>query len=231
MTDRTAQRRALLVEDTEEYVRVGTRLLENEGYHVSVARDGGSAVQMARADAPELMLLDISLPVLDGIEVCRRVREFSDAYVIMLTARDEEFDRVLGLAVGADDYVTKPFSARELSMRIKAMQRRPRAPGARAELRDFGDLTIDPAAREVRVHGDLVELTRIEFDLLDTLAATPRRAFGRRVLMAEVWGQDWFGDDHVVDVHLANLRKKIGEPAARSRHITTVRGIGYRFDP
>ncbi len=128
MTDRTGQRRALLVEDTEEYVRVGTRLLENEGYHVSVARDGGTAVQMARSDTPELMLLDISLPVLDGIEVCRRVREFSDAYVIMLTARDEEFDRVLGLAVGADDYVTKPFSARELSMRIKAMQRRPRAP-------------------------------------------------------------------------------------------------------
>lgn len=231
MTDRTGQRRALLVEDTEEYVRVGTRLLENEGYHVSVARDGGTAVQMARSDTPELMLLDISLPVLDGIEVCRRVREFSDAYVIMLTARDEEFDRVLGLAVGADDYVTKPFSARELSMRIKAMQRRPRAPVARAELRDFGDLTIDPSAREVRVDGDLVELTRIEFDLLDTLAAAPRRAFGRRVLMAEVWGQDWFGDDHVVDVHLANLRRKIREPAARSRHITTVRGIGYRFDP
>ncbi len=102
---------------------------------------------------------------------------------------------------------------------------------ARAELRDFGDLTIDPSAREVRVDGDLVELTRIEFDLLDTLAAAPRRAFGRRVLMAEVWGQDWFGDDHVVDVHLANLRRKIREPAARSRHITTVRGIGYRFDP
>ncbi len=226
-----SERRALLVEDTEEYVSIGTRLLQNEGYTVSVARDGGTAVQLARSGSPELLLLDISLPVLDGIEVCRQVREFTDAYVIMLTSRDDEIDRVLGLAVGADDYVTKPFSARELSMRIKAMQRRPRAPAVSAEFRDFGNLTIDPVAREVRVDGELVELTRIEFELLDTLAATPRRAFSRGTLMSRVWGQDWFGDDHVIDVHLANMRRKIGESAANSRHITTVRGVGYRFDP
>ena len=225
------EHRALLVEDTEEFIAIGRRLLENEGYTVTVARDGGSAVRLAKSRTPELMLLDISLPVMDGIEVCRRVREFSDAYVIMLTARDEEFDRVLGLAVGADDYVTKPFSARELSMRIKAMQRRPRQPLVRNELRDFGDLVIDVHAREVRIGGEQVELTRIEFDLLDSLASAPRRVLGRRILMAQVWGDDWFGDDHVVDVHMANLRRKLGEPASRSRHISTVRGIGYRFEP
>ncbi len=225
------ERHALLVEDTEEYVSIGTRLLENEGYTVSVARDGGTAVQLARSRTPELLLLDISLPVLDGIEVCRQVREFTDAYVIMLTARDEEIDRVLGLAVGADDYVTKPFSARELSMRIKAMQRRPRTPPAPTGVRDFGDLAIDPVARQVRVDGEPVDFTRIEFDLLDTLAASPRRAFSRGTLMSQIWGQDWFGDDHVVDVHLANVRRKIGESAAQPRHIVTVRGVGYRFDP
>ena len=222
---------ALLVEDTEEFVTICTRLLENEGYTVTVARDGGSAVRLARSVSPKLMLLDISLPIMDGIEVCRRVREFSDAYVIMLTSRDEEFDRVLGLAVGADDYVTKPFSARELSMRIKAMQRRPRLPAAEQEVRDFGRLVIDVRAREVRISGELIDLTKIEFDLLDSLASAPRRAFSRHTLMARVWGDDWFGDDHVVDVHMANLRRKLGEPASRSRHISTVRGIGYRFEP
>jgi DNA-binding response OmpR family regulator len=226
MTDR-----ALLVEDTEEFVVIGTRLLQNEGYSVTVARDGGAAVQLARSGAPDLVLLDVSLPIMDGIEVCRRLREFTDAYVIMLTARKEEFDRILGLAVGADDYVTKPFSARELSMRIKAMRRRPRQPAAHSCLREFGRLTIDTRAREVRVDDDLVDLTRIEFDLLDTLASSPRRAVGRRSLLTAVWGDDWFGDDHVVDVHLANLRRKIGEPASRPGHIKTVRGIGYRFDP
>jgi DNA-binding response OmpR family regulator len=178
-----------------------------------------------------LVLLDISLPVMDGIEVCRQLRQFSDAYVIMLTSRDEEFDRVLGLAVGADDYVTKPFSARELSMRIKAMQRRPRRPAAIVDLRDYGNLKIDGSAREVFVDGARVDLTRIEFDLLDVLSSAPRRALGRRTLLERVWGNDWFGDDHVVDVHLANLRRKIGEPATHPRNIKTVRGIGYRFDP
>ena len=225
--------RALLVEDTEEFIAIGTRLLENAGYTVTVARDGGSAVELARSDQPELMLLDISLPVMDGIEVCRRVREFSDAYVIMLTARVEELDRILGLAVGADDYVTKPFSSRELEMRIKAMQRRPRASATAAatDTRDFGRLVIDTRAREVRVDGQLADLTKIEFDLLDTLSGAPRHAFTRTQLLSAVWGDGWFGDDHVVDVHLANLRRKIGEGAAKPRHVKTVRGIGYRFDP
>ena len=227
MSDRTA----LLVEDTEEFVTIGKRLLENEGYTVVVATDGPAAVELARSDVPELILLDVSLPRMDGIEVCRRVREFSNAYVIMLTARGEELDRILGLAVGADDYVTKPFSARELSMRIKAMQRRPRLTSSNGDVREFGGLAIDIGAREVKVNGGLVDLTKIEFDLLEALASSPRRAFGRRALMTKVWGEGWFGDDHVVDVHLANLRRKIGEPAAHPRHIKTVRGVGYRFDP
>jgi DNA-binding response OmpR family regulator len=224
-------RPALLVEDTEEFVTIGRRLLENEGYSVTVARDGQTAVELARSGSPELMLLDISLPLMDGIEVCRRVREFSNAYVIMLTARGDELDRVLGLAVGADDYVTKPFSARELSMRIKAMQRRPRTTAPGTDRRGFGRLVIDDGAREVTVDGGIIDLTRIEFDLLQALTSAPRRAFGRRALMSRVWGEDWFGDEHVVDVHLANLRRKIGDPAAHPRHIKTVRGIGYRFDP
>jgi len=223
--------RALLVEDTEEFVAIGSRLLENEGYLVTVARDGAEAVRLARSHSPELVLLDINLPTMDGLEVCRKIREFSDAYVIMLTARTEEFDRVLGLAVGADDYVTKPFSVQEVAMRIKAMRRRPRMTDNRSPLFDFGNLVLDPMAREVRVAGQLVDLTRIEFDLLDTLARAPRRAFSRRTLLAQVWGEDWFGDDHVVDVHLANLRRKIGEPASSPKHIKTVRGVGYRFDP
>ena len=223
--------RALLVEDTEEFVAIGSRLLENEGYLVTVARDGAEAVRLARSHSPELVLLDINLPTMDGLEVCRKIREFSDAYVIMLTARTEEFDRVLGLAVGADDYVTKPFSVQEVAMRIKAMRRRPRMTDNRSPIFDFGNLVLDPMAREVRVAGQLVDLTRIEFDLLDTLARAPRRAFSRRALLALVWGEDWFGDDHVVDVHLANLRRKIGEPASSPKHIKTVRGVGYRFDP
>jgi DNA-binding response OmpR family regulator len=226
-----SSQRALLVEDTEEFVAIGSRLLENEGYLVTVARDGADAVRLARSHSPELVLLDINLPTMDGLEVCRKIREFSDAYVIMLTARTEEFDRVLGLAVGADDYVTKPFSVQEVAMRIKAMRRRPRMTDNRSPLFDFGDLVLDPMAREVRVGGDLIDLTRIEFDLLDTLARAPRRAFSRRALLAAVWGEDWFGDDHVVDVHLANLRRKLGEPANNPRHIKTVRGVGYRFDP
>ena len=219
--------RALLVEDTSEFVALGTRLLEAEGYSVAVAGDGITAVEVARTTRPELVLLDVSLPGLDGIEVCRRIREFSDAYVVMLTARGDEIDRLLGLSAGADDYVVKPFSAREVTMRIQAMRRRPRFE-PRHNVRVFDDLVIDPDAREAKVHDELVELTRIEFDLLGTLSTQPRRALSRRQLMDAVWGGQWFGDDHVVDVHLANLRRKL---SGSSRHIKTVRGVGYRFDP
>jgi len=222
--------RALLVEDSPEFVLVVKRLLEQAGFDVAVARDGGRALDRARERQPDLVVLDVTLPGMDGFEVCRKLREFTDAYVLMVTARDEEVDKVVGFSVGADDYVTKPFSGRELSARIKAMGRRPRTPPG-PTLRDFGRLRIDPAAREAVLEGRLLELTKIEFDVLDLLSGSPRQTFTRRQLLEQVWGGSWFGDDHVIDVHVGNLRKKLGESATTPRHIRTVRGVGYRFDP
>ncbi len=221
---------ALLVEDTADFVLGGRRVLEGEGYTVLVANDGLSALDLARSTLPELILLDISLPKMDGLEVCRRLREFTDAYVIMLTARREEVDKLLGLAVGADDYVTKPFSTPELSLRIKAMRRRPRQLQKAKNVRDFGDLVVDVDSREVRLSGDLLDLTRTEFNLLAVLSGHPRQTYTRRQLLTEIWGSEWYGDDHLVDVHLANLRRKLRETAAAPRHLRTLRGVGYRFD-
>jgi DNA-binding response OmpR family regulator len=221
---------ALLVEDSPEFVAMVQRLLEREGFAVSVAGTGERGLALARSVRPELVVLDISLPDTDGFEVCRDLREFSDAYILMLSARDEEIDKVLGLTVGADDYVTKPFSPRELTARIKAMRRRPRVAPV-ADLRDFGDIVVDPGAREVSVDGDVVELTRIEFDIIDLLTGAPRQTFTREQLLERVWGESWFGDDHVIDVHVGNLRRKIKESASKPRHLKTVRGVGYRFDP
>jgi len=222
--------RALLVEDSPEFVAVVTRLLEQLGFAVSVARDGGRAVALARAEQPDLIVLDVTLPDIDGFEVCRKLREFTDAYVLMVTARQDEVDKVVGFSVGADDYVTKPFSGRELAARIKAMARRPRQP-ATPDLRDFGRLRVDPNAREVTLDGHTLDVTKIEFDILDLLSARPRQIFTRRQVLERVWGGSWFGDDHVIDVHVGNLRRKLGESATSPHHIRTVRGVGYRFDP
>jgi len=170
------------------------------------------------------------LPGVDGIEACRRIRAFSDAYIVMLTAKAEEVDKIVGLSVGADDYVTKPFSPRELVARIRAMLRRPRQAADVGEpVRRFGDLTVDPAAREVLLDGRPVELTRLEFDLLDALSGSPRLVLTRSQLLERVWGPSWFGDDHVVDVHIANLRQKLGDDPRSPRYIRTVRGVGYRM--
>jgi len=147
----------------------------------------------------------------------------------MLTARAEEIDKIVGLSSGADDYVTKPFSPGELVARIRAMLRRPRAGGDTETVRRFGDLTIDPLARDVRVGDQPVELTRLEFDVLDALSEQPRVAFSREQLLERVWGPDWFGDDHVVDVHVANLRRKLGDDGSSPRYVLTVRGVGYRM--
>jgi DNA-binding response OmpR family regulator len=172
------------------------------------------------------------LPKVDGIEACRRIRTFSDAYIVMLTARAEEVDKIVGLSIGADDYLTKPFSPRELVARIRAMLRRPRAAEAGTEpLRRFGDLTIDRAAREALRNGVPVELTRIEFDLLDALSESARLVLTRSQLLERVWGPSWFGDDHVVDVHIANLRRKLGDDPRSPRYVRTVRGVGYRMGP
>ena len=221
--------KALLVEDTAEFAILGGKLLAHEGYDVTRVGDGESAVRLTRELNPELILLDVGLPGIDGFEVCRQIREFSDVYVIMVTARADEIDRVVGLTVGADDYVTKPFSARELAARITAMRRRPRGQPD-PDVRDFGELVIDTAAREVTLAGVPVPLTRIEFELLELLSSAPRRSFSRVQLLDRVWGGEWYGDSHAVDVHIANLRKKLGESGGEPRYIMTVRGVGFRFE-
>lgn len=222
---------ALLVEDAREYAALGAKLLSQEGFEVVTAADGETGLGLARAKEPELVLLDVSLPGIDGFEVCRRIREFSDAYVIMVTGRTDEVDRVVGLTVGADDYVTKPFSGRELAARIAAMRRRPRAAPTPPGLHEFNGLTVDLGSHEVTLDGDRLDLTKIEFDLLTKLISEPRRVFTRGQLLDSVWGDDWYGDDHVVDVHMGNLRKKLGESGSNPRYIFTVRGVGFRFEP
>ena len=225
-----ARFRALVVDDEPPLVQVVSGYLTREGFDVLTAADGETAVALARDHGPDVVVLDLMLPGIDGIEVCRRIRAFSDAYIIMLTAKSDEVDKLVGLSVGADDYLTKPFSPRELVARVRAMLRRPRAADpAAAGARRFGALEIDPAAREVRVAGRPVELTRTEFDVLDALSAQPRVAFSRRQLLERVWGGDWYGDDHVIDVHVGNLRRKLDDDAARPRYIRTVRGVGYRM--
>lgn len=178
-------------------------------------------------------MLDIGLHGIDGIEVCRRLRLFSDAYVIMLTARDEEVDRLVGLSVGADDYVAKPFYPRELVARVQALMRRPRSqPGvedARSDARRFGPLQIDPQAHRVTLSGAEVELTRLEYEILDALSEYRGVTLSRAQLLDRVWGSSWFGDEHVVDVHVSNLRKKLGDDPRAPRFIRTVRGFGYRL--
>ena len=225
--------RVLVVEDEAPIRRVVVGYLQREGFEVSEAADGLTAVELAREVGPDVIVLDLGLPGIDGVEVCRQVRTFSDAYIIMLTARAEEIDKLIGLSVGADDYLTKPFSPRELVARVRAMLRRPRAETAPIEeqVRRFGDLTVDPQAREVTLGGRIVELTRTEFDILEVLSSEPRRVFSRRALVADVWGTDWFGDDHLVDVHIAHIRAKLADDGAAPRYIATVRGVGYRMGP
>jgi len=228
------QRHVLVVDDEQPLARIVGSYLEAEGFTVALAHDGPSAVEAARASDPELVVLDVMMPGFDGIEACRRIRAFSDCYIIMLTARDEEIDKVVGLSVGADDYLVKPFSPRELVARVRAMLRRPRtrlttqAPEGDERLAAAG-LVVDPVSRKAWRSGDDLELdlTRTEFDLLAALAASPRRAFTRRQLIDDVWGSDWFGDEHIVDVHVGHLRRKLGDDAGEPRYVRTVRGVGY----
>ncbi len=227
---RSSVRQALVVDDAPEFLAMVAPLLHKEGFEVTTAADGEQAVARARAVDPDLIVLDLNLPKLDGVEVCRQIRAFSDAYLIMLTARTEEVDLLVGLAVGADDYMTKPFSPRELIARVRTLMRRPReAPEAAPATRTFGALSIDTDAREVRVDEAEIELTKIEFDLLATLADQPRLSFTRAMLIEHVWGPDFYGDDHLVDVHIANLRRKLGDEPRQGRFVKTVRGVGYRM--
>ena len=221
----------LVVDDEHNIVDLVRGYLEREGYLVHAAFDGPAAVEMAREIEPDLIVLDLMLPGFDGIEVCRRLRQFSNAYVLMLTARAEEVDKIVGLSVGADDYLTKPFSPRELVARVKAMLRRPRvavdATGSPDELRHVGDLVIDSARHVVSRGGKAIDLTAREFGLLAMLADEPGRVFTRAQILDRLWESEFY-DDHVVEVHIGNLRRKLEDDPGHPRYVETVRGVGYR---
>lgn len=221
----------LVVDD--EPVLSGTvkNYLERAGMSAQTCADGLAALDLVRATAPDVVVLDLGLPGMDGVEVCRQLRTFSDCYVLMLTARADEVDKLIGLSVGADDYMTKPFSPRELVARIQVLLRRPRTGGSSTAsvVHRIGALTLDPSSRRVELEGAPVELTRTEFDLLEALAQHPGRVLNRRQLTDAVWGEDWVGDDHLVDVHIAHLRKKLGDDPSQPRFVQTVRGVGYRM--
>ncbi|MDQ0596597.1 two-component system response regulator ResD [Streptomyces canus] len=221
--------RILVVDDDPTVAEVVAGYLDRAGYVVDRADDGPTALDRAAAHWPDLVVLDLMLPGMDGLEVCRRMRGQGPVPVIMLTARGDEDDRILGLEVGADDYVTKPFSPRELVLRVESVLRRsrPATPGARL---GAAGLTVDPAARRAAKNDTELALTLREFDLLSYFLRYPGRAFSREDLMREVWGWD-FGDLSTVTVHVRRLRGKVEDDPARPRLIQTVWGVGYRFDP
>ena len=259
MTQDAPERRALVVEDDEDIRSLIEFTLGTQGFAVTAVDTGPKAIEAVRAQEPDLITLDLGLPDIDGIETCRRLRELTDAYVVMITGRDDEIDRLLGLETGADDFLTKPFSVRELKARVNALFRRPRRveprglaapvgtpgePDAAAaepapapvqtlpdhELLEHGPLRVDVDGRRA-FHGDTeLTLTRTEFDLLTELMRTPARVWTREALLRSVWGTDWATDTHLVEVHVGNLRRKIEAGQQGVRLIRTVRGVGYRME-
>src|SRR6201994_219648 len=236
------ERRAVVIEDDADVRALLTQLLQQSGFEVTEAETGAAGVRAVREVEADLVTLDLNLPDLDGIEVCRRIREVSEAYIVMLTGRPNEIDRLVGLETGADDYLTKPFSPRELRARVAAMMRRPRrrntaAPAApppapapdQSEIMRLGELEVDLEGRLAHLSGSELPLTRIEFDLLATLLSGPRRVWPRETLLRTVWGTEWAGDGHLVEVHMGNLRRKLGDDPRNGRYIRTVRGVGYRL--
>ncbi len=227
----------LVVDDEPPILDLIASYLRADGFSVHTAQDGPSALAQARAVRPDLIVLDVMLPGMDGMEVCRRIQQEFDVYILMLTARAEEIDKIVGLSVGADDYLTKPFSPRELVMRVKAILRRSRALGPRTAAQrvperpalHFDELLIDPDTREVWHDSAQIELTPREFDLLYALAEQPGRVFNRDQLLERVWGHDFAGIDRVVDVHIGLLRRKLEDDPANPTVIQTVRGVGYKF--
>lgn len=221
----------LLVDDEETMVRSLSTLLTQEGYEVATAADGPQALAAARAQRPDLIVLDVMLPGIDGVEVCRQIRTWSTVPIIMLTAKTAETDKVVGLEVGADDYVTKPFSGRELAARVKANLRRVQmqVQEAQQERLEAGDVAVDIGSRRVVVRGGDVALSPKEFDLLKVLMSHPDRVLGRDFLLNAVWGEDFFGDTRTLDVHVRWLREKIEQNPSQPLYIQTVHGVGYRF--
>ena len=216
----------LLVEDAPEFAQLATNVLTDAGYRVRTVSTLAAALTAMSSSMPDLVVLDLGLPDGDGLDLCRSIREHSNAYVIVVSGRSGEVDKLKGFRLGADDFLVKPFSGRELVARVEALLRRPRTDSAEGLPRIFGDLVLDPHSREVTVQGVKVDLTRIEFDLLETMSANPKLVFTRQQLLDKVWGPNWFGDDHVVDVHMANLRKKV-DVADQKSWVRTVRGVGY----
>jgi DNA-binding response OmpR family regulator len=228
MAESTA--RILLVDDEESIQTLLTYPLRKEGYEVVSAHDGREALDRFAEGRFDLVVLDVMMPRLDGIEVCRRLRSRSQVPIIMLTARDDEVDKVLGLEIGADDYITKPFSVREFRSRVKAALRRTQMPGAAGEeVITSGALEIDFGRRTVRVSGEPAQLTYVEFEILAALARTPGRVFDRQTLLERVWGDSAYRDPRTIDVHIRHLRKKIEAEPSRPEYLFTVRGVGYRF--
>jgi DNA-binding response OmpR family regulator len=224
--------RILLVDDEQAVQTLLTYPLRKEGYDVVGATDGQEALDRFAEQRFDLVVLDIMLPKLDGIEVCRRMRTRSQVPIIMLTAKGDEIDKVVGLEMGADDYITKPFSVREFRSRVKAALRRGdmagRGPVGEEPIK-AGELQIDPERRTCQVRGEPVELTYVEFEILSALASSPGRVFSREMLLEHVWGDSTYRDPRTVDVHIRHLREKLERDAKHPEYLFTVRGVGYRF--
>lgn len=233
-----AERRAVVVEDDEDIRSLIEFTLTSQGFDVRSVETGLAGLEAISTFDPDLVTLDLGLPGIDGIETCRRIRESNDVYIVMITARDEEIDRLIGLETGADDFISKPFSPRELQARVNAMFRRPRRStvpveqhtplaAPHNEVLDHGPLKVDVDGRRAFRGDEELALTRTEFDLLTELMRTPARVWTREALLRSVWGTDWATDTHLVEVHVGNLRRKLGEAG---RLVRTVRGVGYRMD-
>jgi two-component system response regulator RegX3 len=223
--------RVLVVEDEESFSDALSFLLRKEGFEVSVAGSGPAAIEEFDRSGADIVLLDLMLPGLSGLEVCRELRRRSDVAVVMLTAKDSEVDKVVGLELGADDYVTKPFSSRELVARLRAvLRRRGQATGATTEILEAGPVRLDPDRHAVSVDGNPTALPLKEFELLEVLLRNAGRVLTREQLMNRVWGSDYFGDTKTLDVHVKRLRAKIEPDPSQPKHIVTIRGVGYRFD-
>ncbi len=225
--------RVLIVEDEESFVEALTVGLTREGFTVNVARDGKEALDLFNAYSPDIVLLDVMLPLVSGVDVCRQIRARSQVPIIMVTAKGEEIDAVVGLEVGADDYVTKPYRLRELISRMRSLLRRSRwtaeSDSLRGDVIEVGDVAVDPERHEVFVRGEPIELPLKEFDLLELLLTNAGRVLTRDALIDQVWGSDYVGDTKTLDVHIKRLRSKIEDDPSKPCRIVTIRGLGYKY--